>query len=402
MEQWREHYQRRMVTAEEAAKVVASGNRVAITAGREPLAIGLALAARLGELKGVELFVPTPTFDFGWFDAGWEDSFNLSVGYVFPRGVATEAMRERRCDYVVGGLRLWWEFPQTREVDVLLAEVSPPDSHGFCSFGASLYDKRSWARGARVVLAEVNDRLIRTRGDNFIHVSGIDYFVQHPRTGREPGQVDQAGRPLGEAPPHARPIAELVSTLVQDGDTVQIGTGGTAESLVRAGLLHSRQDIGWHSEVTPGGIIRLVREGVITGKKKTIDRGKAVATAIGGGSREDMDFVNDNPLFELRDVEYTHDPRVISSLDNLVAINNALAVDLTGQVAAESIGSQVYSGGGGLLAFATGAALSRGGRLVVTLPATYQGGKVSTIVPCFLTGTVVTVPRTLADIVVTE
>ena len=127
-----------------------------------------------------------------------------------------------------------------------------------------------------------------------------------------------------------------------------------------------------------------------------------MAAAIGGGSKEDMDFVNNNPLFELRDVEYTHDPRTISALDNIVAINNALAVDLTGQIAAESLGPRMYSGAGGLPAFATGAALSKGGRFVTVLPSTARGGAISTIVATHEPGTIITVPRTLADIVVTE
>ncbi|MDP2953018.1 MAG: acetyl-CoA hydrolase/transferase C-terminal domain-containing protein, partial [Chloroflexota bacterium] len=238
--------------------------------------------------------------------------------------------------------------------------------------------------------------------DNYVHVSQIDRFVEHPSSDKAPGSVDLSGKPLGELPRHVKPIAEHVSALIRNGDTLQLGTGGTSEALVRAGLLEGKEDIGWHSEVTPGGIVRLVKEGVVTGRYKTIDRGKAVAAALGGGTQEEMAFVHLNPLFELRDVEYTHHPRVIGSLDNMVAINNALAVDLTGQVAAESLGPQMYSGAGGLLAFAIGATLSREGKFITTLPATARGGTLSTIVPCLEEGSVVTVPRVLTDIVATE
>jgi 4-hydroxybutyrate CoA-transferase len=399
---WREVYQRKLISAEEAAEKVKSGSRVVCTAGREPLSIGLALAARKEELREVETLVLTPTFDFGWYDPGWEDSFALQIGYIFPGGVASQCIAEKRADYLVGGLLLWQQLLETREVDVLLTEVSPPDEHGFCSFGASVYDKRSWLRRAQMVLAEVNPNLIRTYGDNFVHVSQIDYFVEHRSTGRTPGTVDLSGRPLGEIPGHIKPIAELVSPLIQDGDTLQVGVGGTSEGLVRLGLLDQKKELGWHSEITPARVIRLVREGVVTGKYKTIDQGKAVATAVGGGTVEEMNFVHLNPLFELRDVEYTHHPRVIGALDNMVAINNALAVDLTGQIAAESLGPRMFSGSGGLLAFAIGASLSRGGRFIVVLPSTAKGGTISRIVPWLEPGTVVTVPRTLADIVVTE
>jgi 4-hydroxybutyrate CoA-transferase len=172
--------------------------------------------------------------------------------------------------------------------------------------------------------------------------------------------------------------------------------------MVRLGILNNKLDLGWHSETTPFGIIKLIREGVITGKRKTLNTGKAVAAACGGGTKEDMDFVNGNPIFELYDGEYILDPRVISAHDNMVAINAAISVDLTGQINGESLGSIPFSGTGGQLAFATGAQLSKGGHFITALPSTAQKGKASRIVPMHESGTVVTVPRTLADIVVTE
>ena len=195
-------------------------------------------------------------------------------------------------------------------------------------------------------------------------------------------------------------IAQYVSSLIKDGDTIQVGQGGTSEALIRAGLLDNKQDVGWHSEVTPGGIVRLVMKGVITGRRKSIDRGKALATAIGGGTMEEMSFVHLNPMFELRDMEYTHDPRVISQLDNIVTINNALEVDLTGQVNAESRGPHIFSGAGGLLAFSIGAHLAKNGRSIIVLPSGAQGGTISRIVP--MLSSKVTVPHTLADYIVTE
>lgn len=397
---WGEEYQAKMTTPEEAVKVVKSGDRVVCPTGRDPLGLGLALAARGEELSGVRLFMATPAFDFGWYDPGWEDFFQLCLGYTFPRGVAADCLAERRTDVFTGGLFIFNDLADTWDVDVLMIEVSPPDDNGFCSFGASVYDKRHWVAKAKLVLAEVNDRLIRTCGDNNIHISQIDYFVQHPHTGRKPGEITLAGQPVSGPTKEQRQIAEHVSSLIRDGDTVQIGQGGTSEALVRGGLLDNKGDIGWHSEVTPGGIIRLVKEGIITGRYKTIDRGKAVATAIGGGTIEEMDFVHLNPLFELRDIEYTHDPRVIGSLDNMVTINNALEVDITGQINAESRGPRMFSGPGGLLTFTIGAHLSKNGRSVIVLLATAKGGTISRIVP--MLDSKVTVPHTLSDFVVTE
>jgi 4-hydroxybutyrate CoA-transferase len=233
-----------------------------------------------------------------------------------------------------------------------------------------------------------------------VHVSQIDYFVDHPHTGRKPGEVSLAGGKLEEPTGTQTQITSHVATLIKDGDTVQVGQGGTTEALIRCGLLDGKQDIGWHSEVTPGGIIRLVREGAVTGACKPVDRGKAVATAIGGGTVEEMSFVNLNPLFELRDIEYTHDPRLISQFDDIISINNALEVDLTGQINAEARGPRIFSGAGGLLAFTIGVHLARNGRSVIVLPATAVRGTVSRIVP--MLESKVTVPHTLADYVVTE
>ena len=397
---WREEYQTKLITPEEAVKMVKSGDRVVCPTGRDPLALGLALAARREELDQVRVFMATPTFDFGWYDPGWENHFQLCLGYTFPRGVAADCLAEGRTDVFCGGLFIFNELPDVWDVDVLMLEVSPPDDNGFCSFGASVYDKRHWVANAKLVLAEVNDRLIRTYGDNSVHVSQIDYFVPHPHTGRKPGEVALAGQPLSEPTKEQRQIAEHVCGLIGDGDTVQIGQGGTSEALVHCGLLGNKSDVGWHSEVTPGGIVRLVKEGVITGRCKTIDRGKAVATAIGGGTIEEMSFVHLNPLFELRDIEYTHDPRVIGSLDNMVAINNALEVDLTGQINAESRGPRMFSGPGGLITFTIGAHLSAKGRSIILLTSTAQGGTVSRIVP--MLDSKVTIPHTLSDFVVTE
>lgn len=172
--------------------------------------------------------------------------------------------------------------------------------------------------------------------------------------------------------------------------------------MLKMGLLNGKQDIGWHSEATPPGVVPLVREGVINGRLKTINPGKVIVTSLGGSDKEDMDWINNNPLFWLVDVSYLWDIRTISAHDNMVAINNAVSVDFSGQIASESIGYRIISGSGGQTAFAIGALLSKGGRSITVLPSTAANGKVSRIVPMLEAGTGVTVPRNCADYVVTE
>ena len=199
-----------------------------------------------------------------------------------------------------------------------------------------------------------------------------------------------------------RKIAEYVSSLIRDGDVVELGAGGTAEHLFVLGAFEGKNDIGVHSENLPPGIVPLVRKGIVNNKTKKIHTGKVVSTACGGSSKEDMDFMNMNPLFELYDSYYVLDPATIASNDNVLAINSALSIDLTGQIAAESLGSTMLSTTGGQLAFAVGAHMSKGGRSIVTLHSTVKKDTVSCIVPALSPGTIVTVPRVLADIVVTE
>ena len=168
---WEEEYRLKLVSPQEAASEIKSGDMVVFTEGREPLAIGLALSARKEQLKGVEIFLGTPTFDFGWYDPGWNDSFTTRLSYCFPRGVVADCLAEKRTDFVITGLHLFDDLPECLLPDVVLVEVSPPDKDGFCSFGASVYNKRHWIVRAKMVMAEINDRLIRTYGDNYVHVS---------------------------------------------------------------------------------------------------------------------------------------------------------------------------------------------------------------------------------------
>ncbi len=402
MPSWQEEYQRKLTSAEEAAGLVKSGDLVAFTAGREAHAVGLAIAARLGDLTGVKVLAPSPGYDFGWYDPGWDTAFEITISW--PTATSQDMLDERRCDI---NLPLIIPFGADNvPPNVLLTEVSMPDERGFCSFGASLWTKRQEIEAVRqrggTVIAEVNDRLIRTYGDNYVHVSEIDYFVEHLSRKGQPGTGSLGGRVVKEPEPYLKDIVTNVASLIKDGDCLQIGVGRTTEPLIRMGLLDGKQDIGFHSEATPPGVISLVREGVINGKRKTLLPERVVVTSIGGGSKEDMQWINNNPLFYLVDLLWLEDIRVISQNDNMVAINNALAIDLTGQITAESLGTRLLSVAGGQIPFAFGALVSKGGRSITVLPSTAREGTVSRIMPHLPEGTAITLQRNIADLVVTE
>lgn len=396
---WLEDFNKRVVSASEAVKAIKSGDRVAFTpGGAEPKAVGEALAKRKDELQGVRLFIPVPRRDFGWYEPGWEQSFKITLGRI-PAPWRDRLVGER-FDVSTASLAARSKSQErgetTDQVDVLILELSPPDKHGFCSFGAARFDKKERVGLAKQTIAQINSKLIRTFGDNQIHYSEIAFFVQDdPRVARDP--------PPPAATEVGRQIADLVHGLVKSGDTIQIGAGSTTETLVGSGALEGKEDLGVHTEFCAYGIIELVRRGVINGKRKTVNPGKLVAASI-AGTHEDLEFVNENPLFELYSPDYTHDLRTIAAHDNMVAINNALMIDLCGQITAESLGTRRISGPGGQPSFAIGALMSKGGRSITVLPSTANSpqGPVSRIVAVLPKGTAVTVPYTAADYVVTE
>jgi len=400
MNNWLDEYHRKLIPVDTAVGFVKSGDRVVCPVGREAHALGLALAARKEDLVNVEILVPMPGYDFGWYDEGWQGSFNVTV--LGPTATGQEAIDKHLCDIVIPFLIPDPSEGESRKPDVVFVEISPPDDHGFCSFGSSLWDKKRRIEQGKLVIGEINKNLIRTYGDNFVHISQIDYFVEHTASGGAPGLGSLAGRSLKEPEPYVRDIAANVSQLINDGDTIQIGVGRTNEPLVRLGMLDNKHDLGFHSEATPPGIITLVREGIITGKYKTVNPNKVVVTSIGGSTKEEMIWVHNNPMFNLVDVQYLEDIRIIAAHDNFVAINQALAIDFSGQITAESLGPRLLATAGGQIPFVFGALLSKGGKAITVLPSTAQGGAVSRIVAHFQPGTVFTIQRNCADYVVTE
>jgi acyl-CoA hydrolase len=276
-------------------------------------------------------------------------------------------------------------------VDVALVQVSPPDRHGNCSLGVSVDIVRAAVDTAKVVVAEVNPRMPRTHGDAFIRFDRITHVVQvdHPIPELVP-------EPIGEV---ERAIGAHVASLIRDGDTLQTGIGGIPNAVLVA-LRHHR-DLGIHTEMFSDGVVDLVERGVVTGAQKSIHRGKLVTSFVMGTKRL-YDFVDDNPLIEMLPSDYVNDPFVIARHRKMVAINSALAVDLTGQVCADSIGSKFYSGVGGQVDFIRGAARAPEGRAILALPSTAKSGTVSRIAVELAAGSGVTTTRNDVQYVVTE
>jgi 4-hydroxybutyrate CoA-transferase len=362
-----------------------------------PLALCRALAARADELRDVEIENSISTFISWWQD---DEPNSFDVRSFFLQASDRPAMRKGLLDYVIAPpTRSDESYWLDRQPDVFLVSISPPDDEGWCSFGMSVWGAPEVAREARACIGEVNERFIRTGGDNRVHVSRFDALVEVPHVWkylRRPPRTDEENEVT-------QVICSLVgSEIVHDGDTLQMGTGTVSAAL--APFLSHRRDLGVHSELIFGGVPELVDAGVINGSRKTVHPGKVVGASFGPLSQEEFRKVDGDERYELYCMSHTNDIAVIAAHDNMCVVNNALMVDLTGQINGETIGPQIYSGTGGAFAFAVGAMHAKNGRSVTVLPSTsvVDGERRSRIVPMFPQGSAVTVPRGYADIIVTE
>jgi len=276
-------------------------------------------------------------------------------------------------------------------IDVSLVQTSPPDSHGYMSLGVSVDIVKAAAESARLVIAQVNGNMPRVHGDGFLHIDDVDFIVPHD----EP-ILEYKEEAEGEI---AQEIGKYVSRLIQDGDTIQVGYGSIPNAILAN--LGEKKHLGVHTELISDGIVALMKAGVVDNSRKTINRGKTVVTFC-MGKKETYAFLHDNPSVEFRTIDYTNNPLIIARHDNMVAINSALEIDLTGQATAESLGKIFYSGIGGQADFMRGAVLSRGGRTILTLPSTADGGRTSRIVPFLSEGAGVSLIRGDIHYVATE
>jgi 4-hydroxybutyrate CoA-transferase len=451
---WQEEYQKKVMSPEEAVKIVKSGDLVITPLPSQPSTIIEALAARAPELRDVRVSVGGTAIDPGWFSPEMEASFKIFVELNIGSRIR-ESMDEKRTSYLPDLFSMRFKGiddgrPESERMKdfVFFTLVSPPDENGFCSFGHTMWNKRSFLKRARCVVAEINENAIRTYGTNFVHVSEIDYFakpIEEPdlkdeewRTiykifyKRTPEEVDsklRLGTPqalrllieigevmgLKEAGDYVSPlvglddpseaaigIAKHLKEIIRDGDTIQIGVGRPSSFMVSLGVFDARNDLGIHSEMGCPGMPLLVKRGIANGKYKTLHPGKAVFSTFAGCDADDIEFVADNPAFEQLDSDYVVNINTVSKNNNMVSINNGLQIDLTGQICSETqFGTRMINGQGGQPEMHMGAFLARGGRAITLLPSTALGG-ISTVVPHLELGSQVTIPRHFADTVITE
>ena len=382
----------RIVSADEAVAGIGSGQQIFVHGGAATPSVLLeALARRAGELRDVGLVHfhiegPAPHLEP-------EVASSFRHRALFIGANARVAVNEGRADYVPIFLS---DVPElfasgVLPLDTVLLNLTRPDAHGYCSFGTSVDASIAATRASKTVIAQLNASMPRTLGDSFIHVDEIDLGVE----------VDQApyehlSPPIGDV---ERRIGEFVAELVPDGATVQMGIGSIPAAVALA--LRDKRDLGVHTELFTDPVLDLVESGAITGAEKEINRGKIVSAFLMGSQRL-YDFVDDNPMIEMRPVDYTNDTSVIRRFRRMVAINSAISIDLTGQVSADSIGTSFYSGVGGQMDFMRGAALAPEGRAIIALPSRAAGGEISRIVPVLAPGAGVVTSRAHVRTVVTE
>jgi acyl-CoA hydrolase len=276
-------------------------------------------------------------------------------------------------------------------VEVALIHVSPPDEHGFCSFGVGVDATKTATECAKVVIAQVNPKMPRTLGDSFIHLNKIDHIVE--------AEDDILEHQQGQVSEIAKTIGANIADLIEDGSTLQLGIGEIPDAVLY--YMHSKKDLGIHSEMVSDGVVELIEKGVINNEKKTLHPGKVIVGFV-LATRKLYDFLDNNPIFEFHPNRYTNDPFIISRNEKQVAINSAIEIDLTGQVCADSIGYNFYSGIGGQVDFIRGAARSKGGKPIIALPSTAANDTISRIVPHLKEGAGVVTSRGDVHYVVTE
>lgn len=389
---WKIEYEKKVQTPDEALRSVESGMRVYVQPGcAEPETLVEALMRRGPAVHDVEIVHMLTMGCAPYVAPEMEGHFRHNA--VFIGANVRDAINDGRADYTpiylseIEGLFESGAMP----IDVALIEVSPPDAHGYCSFGVGVDTTLTAARCARFVVAQVNSCMPRTYGDSFIHVNDIDAVVESSRPLCEIKKAEITDLHVA--------IARNVAGLIEDGAVLQTGIGGIPDAVLR--FLSDRKDLGVHSEMVSDGVIPLIEAGVITGERKNF-KPRKIILGFALGTKPLFDFLDNNPIFEFHPTSYTNDPAFIARNDNMVAINSALQIDLTGQVCSDSVGTQFYSGIGGQVDFIRGASRSKGGKPIIAIPSTAKAGKISRIVPMLSPGAGVVTSRGLIRYVVTE
>jgi len=349
------------------------------------------LASRKDELEDVELVHVLLLGEDPLSKPEMEGHFRHNSLFVGPAD--RKAINEGRADYIpiflhqIPGLIYSDQMP----LNVAMLHLSPPDEHGFMSFGVEVLASKAAAEKAQIVIAQVNEEMPRVLGDSFIHVSRVHKIVE---ISEELPQLERS--PFTEV---ERKIGHFIAELIEDGSTLQLGIGGIPDAVLSA--LKERRDLGIHTEMVSDGVMEAIEAGIITGAKKTFHPYKVILTFI-LGSKTLYGFADNNPVFEAHPTDYTNHPFNVSRNENMIAINSAIEVDITGQVCSDSVGTYIYSGFGGQVDFIRGAAHSKGGKPIIALPSTAKNDEISRIVPFLKKGAGVVTTRADVKYVVTE
>jgi len=391
---WSRIYESKVTTAEEAVKVIRSGDRIFLTGNCSvPRVLLEALVNRGPELENVEICHALTLGASDYVEPRMEGHIRVNALFIGPN--VRKAVQEGRADYTPNLLS---EFPLLFSrgilpIDVAFVHLSPPDEHGFCSYGIETGLTKTPAESAKTIIAEINPNMPRCLGDSFIHVSRLDHVVPVDYSLLELAMAEGGLTDL-----HVR-IAEHIADLIPNEATMQMGIGAIPDAVLQ--FLYDKKDLGIHTELFSDSVIDLVEAGVVTSARKTLHPGKIIAGFMLGTKRL-YEWVHDNPLIALHRTEYINDPFVIAQNRRQVAINSAIEIDLTGQVCADSIGPKLYSGVGGQLDFVYGASRSEGGVPIIALPSTAKGDQISRIVPMLKQGAGVVTTRNHVHYVVTE
>jgi acyl-CoA hydrolase len=389
---WLDQYREKLQGSDEAVQLIKSGDRVYYGGNAAiPMALVRALAERYEELEHVQLSHVLLLGEDPLSRPEMEGHFRHNSLFVGPAD--RKAVNEGRADYVPIFL---FQIPRLFEegivpLDVAMVMVSPPDEHGFMSFGVETLATRTACANAKKVIVQVNELMPRVLGDSFIHVSRVDAIVEAteklPELEPKPASDDE------------RKIGAHIREMLHDGATLQMGIGGVPDAVYE--MADGLKDLGIHTEMLSDGAMRAIERGIVTGQKKTLHQGKVVIT-FALGTRTLYEYLDNNPLIEAHPVEYVNDPYIVSQNNNMIAINSAIEVDLTGQVCSDSIGSRIYSGFGGQVDFIRGAAHSKGGKPIIAIPSTAKKGTMSRIVTYLKQGAGVVTTRADVHYVVTE
>lgn len=391
-------YNNKLVSADEAVKHIKSGDNIVVQPGcAAPMELIRALVRRKDELSDITIYHILIVGDLPYLQPGMEKHFKHKAFFIGAN--SRQAVNDGRAEFIpifLSEVPLLFKYGQIK-ADVALLNVSPPDEHGFCSYGVDVGTIKTPAEKSKLIIAQINRHQPRALGDSFIHINKINYIVEHDEPIKELPQVDPNA--TKEELEVFDKIGSYIADLVEDGSTLQMGIGAIPDSVMR--YLHSKKDLGIHTEMFSDGIIELVEQGIINGEKKTLHPGKIIAGFV-LGTHKVYDFIDNNPIIEFHPQEYVNDPFIIAKNHKMVAINSAIEVDLTGQVCSDSIGTKFYSGIGGQVDFIRGAARSEGGKPIIALPSSTKNGTISRIVPTLKPGAGVVTSRGDVHYVITE